>query len=83
MSPWKNVKKNPKSRSFHDTWHLLRQQINSIDDQTGIIKLRLRSEREGKGDGRIYTIKITATDASGNFSEAIVKISAPHDRRKK
>jgi len=57
--------------------------IDSVDDQTGIIELRLRSERAGNGDGRTYTIAITATDASGNRSEALVEIRAPHDQRKK
>jgi parallel beta-helix repeat protein len=57
--------------------------IDSIDDETGIIELRLRSERSGKGDGRTYTITITATDESGNQSTATVEVLAPHDRRKK
>ncbi|MHC4676257.1 MAG: choice-of-anchor U domain-containing protein, partial [Planctomycetota bacterium] len=42
--------------------------IDSVDDQTGVIELRLRAERSGKGDGRTYSITITATDASGNQS---------------
>jgi len=57
--------------------------IDSVNDETGIIQLRLRSERAGKGDGRTYTITITATDVSGNNSIAIVEIRAPHDQRKK
>jgi len=57
--------------------------IDWVDDVTGIIELRLRSERSGKGDGRVYTITITATDASGNSSTAVVEIRAPHDKRKK
>jgi hypothetical protein len=57
--------------------------IDSVDDQTGFIQLRLRSERAGTGDGRTYKITITATDASGNNSVSIVEIRAPHDRRKK
>ncbi|KPK77489.1 MAG: hypothetical protein AMJ79_03050 [Phycisphaerae bacterium SM23_30] len=57
--------------------------IDSVDDDTGIIELRLRSERVGKGDGRIYKITITATDTSQNQSVAVVEILAPHDRRKK
>ena len=35
--------------------------IDSVDDETGIIELRLRSERAGTGDGRTYTITIRAT----------------------
>jgi hypothetical protein len=57
--------------------------IDSVDDETGIIQLRLRSERAGTGDGRTYKITITATDVSGNNSIAIVEIRAPHDKRKK
>jgi len=57
--------------------------IDSLDDQTGLIQLRLRSERAGTGNGRTYTITITATDASGNSSVATVVIRAPHDKRKK
>lgn len=57
--------------------------IDSVDDETGVIQLRLRSERSGKGDGRIYTISIRATDEIGNESVAIVEILAPHDKRKK
>jgi len=57
--------------------------IVSVDSETGLIELQLRAERAGSGDGRTYTIVITATDESGNQSVAIVEISAPHDRRKK
>ncbi|MFC1738457.1 hypothetical protein ACFL1G_05330 [Planctomycetota bacterium] len=57
--------------------------IVSIDSQTGLIELQLRAERAGKGDGRTYTIIITATDASGNSSTAEVQILAPHDKSKK
>jgi hypothetical protein len=56
----------------------------SWDAETGgTINLELRSERQGTGDGRTYTIFITATDASGNFTEASLEVIAPHDKRKK
>ncbi|MFX0139307.1 MAG: hypothetical protein ACFFDN_37045 [Candidatus Hodarchaeota archaeon] len=55
--------------------------IDSVNDETGLIELRLRSERSGKGDGRTYTITITAMDESENQSVAILEILAPHDRR--
>ncbi|MCB9721641.1 MAG: hypothetical protein H6756_12280 [Candidatus Omnitrophica bacterium] len=51
-----------------------------IDQETGIITLQLRAERKGSGDGRVYTIEITATDNEGNSTVAIVEIIAPHDR---
>jgi hypothetical protein len=57
--------------------------IDSVDNETGLIELQLRSERSGKGDGRTYTVVITATDESYNSSEATIEVRAPHDRRKK
>jgi sugar lactone lactonase YvrE len=54
-----------------------------IDQANGIIDLQLRSERSGSGDGRVYTITITATDASGNSSQSLVEIIVPHDKGKK
>jgi len=56
----------------------------SWDSETGgTINLELRSERQGTGPGRTYTIFVTATDASGNFTEASLTVLAPHDKRKK
>ncbi|MGE5295553.1 MAG: hypothetical protein ACM3VT_12050 [Solirubrobacterales bacterium] len=57
--------------------------VDSIDGTAGTISLRLRAERTGSGDGRVYTVSITATDGSGNSSSATVDIRVPHDRRKK
>ncbi|MFO7558031.1 MAG: hypothetical protein R6X10_04300 [Desulfobacterales bacterium] len=54
-----------------------------IDQDTGIISLQLRSERSGTGDGREYTIIITATDISGNSSSVEKIIIVPHDKSKK
>ena len=54
-----------------------------IDQGNGTIALQLRSERSGSGSGRVYTIAITATDGSGNSSEALVEIIVPHDNGKK
>jgi hypothetical protein len=51
-----------------------------IDQENGIIDLQLRSERSGSGDGRVYTIRITATDESNNSSQALVEIIVPHDK---
>jgi hypothetical protein len=53
-----------------------------IDQNTGEITLQLRAERSGKGDGRIYTVVITATDESANSSTASVNIVAPHNKSK-
>jgi N-acetylneuraminic acid mutarotase len=48
----------------------------------GIITLKLRAERSGRGNGRTYTIMIEAMDDSGNTSTAKVNISVPHDKGK-
>ena len=45
--------------------------------------MQLGAERSGRGNGRIYTVLITATDAFGNSSTAAVDIKVPHDQKKK
>jgi uncharacterized repeat protein (TIGR01451 family) len=40
----------------------------------------LRAEREGPGNGRIYTITITCVDSGGNTSTDDVTVTVPHDR---
>jgi hypothetical protein len=42
--------------------------------------VRLRSERAGNGNGRIYTITITCTDSAGNRSSQTVTVRVPHDQ---
>jgi hypothetical protein len=42
--------------------------------------LRLRSERFGDGDGRVYLIVTTATDTSGNQAHACSTVVVPHDQ---
>jgi len=42
----------------------------------------LRAERDGGGAGRVYTIFVTCTDASGNYTDAIVEVTVPHDQGK-
>lgn len=54
-----------------------------VDSDTGEISCQLRAERSGSGEGRIYTIIITATDDAGNESTAELEILVPHDKRKK
>ncbi len=40
----------------------------------------LRSERRGKGNGRVYTIHLAATDADGNTGTASYQVHVPHDQ---
>jgi hypothetical protein len=50
---------------------------------TGPHTLLLRAEREGNGDGRVYSITIQATDAAGNLSNPkVVTVLVPHDQGK-
>lgn len=41
--------------------------------------VRLRAERAGNGNGRIYTIRITSTDDCGNVATAITTVMVPHN----
>ena len=54
-----------------------------IDQDTGIITLQLRAERSGCGDGRVYTITITAEDVSGNRASTDVLITVPRSQGRK
>jgi len=47
-------------------------------DESG--NIYLRAERSGAGNGRIYTITYSATDASGNTSSASGVVSVPHNQ---
>lgn len=44
---------------------------------TGNHTVQLRAERSGKGNGRVYTITVVASDASGNKSAATVTVTVP------
>ncbi|MFC1895626.1 hypothetical protein ACFL0Q_03045 [Thermodesulfobacteriota bacterium] len=54
-----------------------------IDSGNGLITFQLRAERSGTEDGRVYTVTVTATDGSGNSSDAQVEIIVPHDKQEK
>jgi hypothetical protein len=47
-----------------------------IDDGT----VRVRAERNGRGDGRTYTVLATATDVAGNVTVRKGSCTVPHDR---
>jgi hypothetical protein len=42
--------------------------------------IRLRSEREGNGSGRTYTITISATNDSKVFDRKTVVVTVDHDQ---
>lgn len=44
--------------------------------------VKLRSERSGKGNGRVYEIHISATDTQGASCEAAVIVGVPHNKKK-
>ncbi|MGH9891803.1 MAG: Ig-like domain-containing protein, partial [bacterium] len=48
---------------------------------TGDLTVDLRAERSGTGNGRVYTITVQCTDASGNSSTKDVTVTVPHDQR--
>lgn len=52
--------------------------IQGAELGTADVEFQLRSERSGLGDGRVYTIVYTATDASANSAEVTVEVHVPH-----
>lgn len=46
---------------------------------TGDLTVKLRAERAGNGPGRLYTVTVQSTDASGNSSTAEVLIPVAHN----
>jgi len=52
---------------------------NPTIDASGNISLQLRAERAGTGNGRTYTVSVTATDAAGNSTTVPVDVVVPHD----
>ncbi len=45
--------------------------------------VKLRAERDGNGDGRVYTVKVTCTDQYGNSTSGTKTVLVPHDMRSK
>ncbi|MBI3195756.1 MAG: HYR domain-containing protein, partial [Ignavibacteriae bacterium] len=46
---------------------------------TADTQFKLRAERSGRGNGRVYTITYSATDASGNSSTCVSTVTVPHN----
>jgi hypothetical protein len=42
--------------------------------------VRLRAERLGNGNGRIYTLRVTCTDAAGNATVRTANVLVPHNQ---
>jgi subtilisin-like proprotein convertase family protein len=42
--------------------------------------VKLRAERSGSGDGRVYTLTVTCTDPAGRRSQATTTVTVPHDQ---
>ena len=53
-----------------------------VDNGDGTYDVYVRAERSGKGDGRVYTIAVTATDASGNSAMVEGTVEVQHDNGK-
>jgi streptogramin lyase len=55
---------------------------NTLDDIVilGPTTFKLRSEREGGGNGRVYGITFEATDDAGNVATATCYVGVPHDQ---
>lgn len=46
----------------------------------GCESVQLRAERQGGGNGRVYTLDVEATDAAGNRATGTCYVLVPHDR---
>jgi hypothetical protein len=44
-------------------------------------QVRLRAERSGGGDGRVYRIGVSATDPGGSSCSTTITVGVPHDQR--
>jgi hypothetical protein len=54
--------------------------IQDTDFGTADVMFSLRSERQGGGDGRVYTVIYRASDASGNTADDTTYVRVPHDQ---
>jgi uncharacterized repeat protein (TIGR01451 family) len=52
---------------------------NDIVIASNCKSVQLRSEREGDGNGRVYTITFKVTDTHGNVGRATAKVVVPHN----
>ncbi len=50
-----------------------------VENEDGTLDVLLRAERSGPGDGRTYTVTMTAEDHAENTTEETVEVTVPHD----
>ena len=57
---------------------------NTVDDIVIVddFHFRLRAERSGPGDGRVYTINYQVADSCGNTATATTEVTVPHSKGK-
>jgi hypothetical protein len=55
--------------------------VNGPDAIVDGLTVRLRAERSGLSDGRVYRITVKAVDPCGNEGQAVVEVRVPHDLR--
>ncbi|MEJ2195867.1 MAG: T9SS type A sorting domain-containing protein, partial [Ignavibacteriaceae bacterium] len=57
---------------------------NKVDDMVLVNcqEVKLRKERSGKGNGRVYSINIAVTDNAGNTAIATCYVTVPHNKKK-
>jgi len=53
--------------------------LNDIVIAANCKSVQLRSERDGTGDGRVYTIFLSVRDAAGNIGTATARVVVQHD----
>ena len=51
--------------------------LNDIVIAANCKSVQLRAERDGSGNGRVYTIKLRVTDANGNTGTATARVTVP------
>jgi hypothetical protein len=54
--------------------------VVAINHVQGTIALELRAERSERGNGRKYTVAISATDQAGNVATAKTEVVVPHTK---
>jgi hypothetical protein len=63
-----------------DDWGSGNTSIDGIISATNMSVAQLRAERAGTSDGRVYEIRFTASDPSGNSCTGTVFVGVPHDQ---